>query len=799
MMDPSFFGYSLEDFKDEARELLSRVEAVLTGIKGPSDYRDGVNAIFRSIHSLKGSAAYAGLKDVHSFSHLYESFLGELRNRKIDVDDRVLNILIRAKDYLEDIVFSPGDVTIVSLDELDGSFMDKLSTILKSRSSRALPEVDVRTEIITGEGARIDAAEEEEALAKMDAESLEPVTLGQSEVIKVTITAGLKSLAASLRRRPFQRDSAIKAAKKLENSVLWAFGDKMTRVIQHLEDVKAVVSGKIGAGELSRLQGDFNKLAKAIKVELDSLSLDIKGASTDGNNEKEKVLLKGKDLKSSFIVAAGVQKRLSPDEVRGVSEDDIVRITLTKSLQSLSALLDKDQPELKEMKRHIERLRNLNQWAFEDNEKVDSLLISIADLLGRPFNKKLAKEVKKKSVELGAIFSELSGGREAEKPAPSSGLKKAVNVEAATSASAFSLTGTTLRVKSEDLESLMKTVGSLRGLDAEELEKLQAQALQLRMVPVGELFSRFPKVVRDLSESLGKEIKLEMSGESVKLDKVIVDKVQEPILHMIRNAAGHGVENPDEMERSGKRHGLIRLGAYHEGGQVIIEVSDNGRGISLTRLKERALAMGLIRQDEELDRRALLNFIFAPGFSTTDEADGLSGRGVGMDVVKDVVASLQGAVTIETKEGEGTTFRLILPLTLAIVRALILEEAGNKIAVPSASVDKVISMTKDDIRGRSFVDKNRLSLDLKEEGESVPLVNFSKLFGVKSERDKRSVVIVKAGPAHRVAIIVDSAEERRPLTVQPLDKFAKNSFFSSASLVDEKLILILNVASLLAA
>ncbi|MBE9503050.1 MAG: Hpt domain-containing protein [Proteobacteria bacterium] len=798
-MDPSFFGYSLEDFKDEARELLSKVEAVLTGIKEPRDYPEGVNAIFRSIHSLKGSAAYAGLKDVHSFAHLYESFLGELRNRKIDVDDRVLNLLIRAKDYLEDLVFSPGDVTIVSLDELDGSFMDKLSTILKSRSSRALPARGDSPEDAGDEVAHVAAAAREAVAGDMAAAVRAPAELGQSGVIKVTITAALKSLVLALKNRPFQRDTAIKAVKKLEESVLWAFGDKMTHVIQPLEDVKAIVAGRIGAGELSNLQRDFNNLAKAIKGELDSLSMDIKGASADGNNEKEKERLGGEEKKSSFNTAFDVQKRLSPDEVRGVSEDDIVKITLTKSLQSLSALLDKERPDMKEMKRHLGRLKNLNQWAFEGNEKVGNLLLSIAGLLDRPFNKKFSEEIKKKVADLSVFFPELLGEKRLEKSGPTSGRGNRARGEAAPPATSFSLAGSTLRVKSEDLESLMKTVGSLRGLDADELEKLQSQALQLRMVPVGELFSRFPKVVRDLSESLDKEITLEMSGESVKLDKVIVDKIQEPILHMIRNAAGHGVESSDEMARSGKRHGVIRLGAYHEGGQVIIEVSDNGRGISLARLKERGLAMGLIQQGEELDRRELLNLIFAPGFSTTDEADGLSGRGVGMDVVRDVVTSLQGAVTIETKEGEGSTFRLILPLTLAIVRALILEEGGNKIGVPAASVDKVLSMTKDDIQGRSFVDKNRLSLDLKEEGETVPLVNFSKLFGVKSERDKRSVVIIKAGPANRVALVVDFAEERRPLTVQPLDRFAKNSFFSSASLVDEKLIMILNVPSLLAA
>ena len=233
---------------------------------------------------------------------------------------------------------------------------------------------------------------------------------------------------------------------------------------------------------------------------------------------------------------------------------------------------------------------------------------------------------------------------------------------------------------------------------------------------------------------------------------------------------------------------------------MIIEVSDNGKGISVENVRKTGIAKGLIKgSGEEMSDKHILDLIFKPGFSTKESADALSGRGVGMDVVKEMVSSVQGAVTLETKEGIGTTFRLILPLTLAIVNALILNHGGNKVAISAASVDRIVNISQSDIRKNSFIDKDRLSLDLKEEGDVLPIVSLAAKFGVEEEEGKRCVVIVRSGPGQRVALVVDSAIGRLSLAVKPMDRFASNRFFSSASLVDEGLILVLNVPSLITA
>lgn len=769
MIDSPTFGYSLEDFKEEARELLNKAESVLTGMKETDNCLDGVNALFRAIHSLKGSAAYSGLKDVHSFAHLYESFLGELRNEKLAVNIKIITILVRAKDYLEDLIFSPESVPFNMQADSSGNFMENLQTILRVKENKLLSNKQPLTTELT---------HPENKQNKVIMTNRNPLEMGQSEVIKVSVIRGLKSLALSLKKKPFHQNSAMKEVQKLEDSLIWAFGENMSEIIKRIKDIENSISLKAGSHIKTGLQENFNTLAQTIKEKLYSL---------DGHS----------DIQASSDKK--VKKKLSAAEMKKVSGNDIVKISLEQALDNLSELSEIKQPAEADINKAVERLRNLNIWAFNDNEKVETSLASLIKQLTSPSNNALSAKVQDTYMEVSSIFSTLTGEKTGEPPAVPGRKGIAEKSKNLSIMPAHSSASPTLRVRAEDIETLMNTVGSLNGIEVKDLEKLQNQALQLRMVQVGELFAPFPKVVRDLSERLGKKIELQMSGEAVKLDKTLVDKIREPLLHIVRNAASHGLENQAEIERSGKKQNLIKLNAFHEGGQVIIEVSDNGRGLSLNKIKEKGLALGLLKPEESRDKKKLIDLIFSPGFSTSDKADSISGRGVGLDVVKEVLASLQGTVTLETKEGEGTTFRLILPLTLAIVKALILDESGNQIALPSSSVDKIITLTNDEINKSSFMDKNRLSLDLKEEGEAVPLVSFAKFFGVTVKKSKQCIVIVKTDRTNKVALVVDAAIGRRPLTVQPLDRFAGNRYFSSASMVDEKLIMILNVPNLLAA
>ena len=820
-MDTSLFGYSIDDFKEEAGELLAKAESILVVMEASPGDPENLNALFRAVHSLKGSAAYAGLDNVNTFSHLYESLLGDLRNNKLDLSKNVFTLLVRARDFLEDLILNPDGTTLPEIDESSGDSVERLSLALGAITAAPAPEetlavpegggsrTDERNEAVkTGVAAPPASKEQKRVVLK----TTNPVEMDQDDVIKVTLTKGLKAFAACLKKTTPDFDMLAKVLKKLEETLSWAFGDDARDALKELESMKAQLSAGQGEDEVSGMRKGFSALASAIKMQLGAMDNGGGSAVESAGGREVQPAPSGplgalpQDGTGETPGAAAEKKepqKGSAESIRGASEDDIVKITVSKALDSIAALLQEDRPDTKQLGRMLKRLSDINSWAFHEDESTSALLDAMKELLRRPYDEGVGAELKLKASALASLFSSLIGEEDLEEGHGQEDEKKPikhVNIESPLLDRRAASSGPSLRVRSADLETLMDTVGQVEGIGQKDLERLQSQTLQLRMVPVGELFGRFRKVVRDISEELEKEIELDIEGESVKLDKFIADKLQEPILHMVRNAAGHGLEDAGERARAGKGAGIIKLKAYHEGGQVIIEVSDNGKGISLERVRKTAIARGLLKgTGEELSSKNILDLIFMPGFSTREKADSISGRGVGMDVVREMVSSVQGAVTLETKEGSGTTFRLILPLTLAIVNALILDDGGSKIAISAASVDRIVNMSQSDIRTNSFVDKDRLSLDLKDEGDVLPIVNLSAQFGRAEKEGRRCVVLVRSGPGQRVALVVDSAVGRRSLAVKPMDRFASNKFFSSASVVDEELVLVLNVPSLMAA
>lgn len=233
------------------------------------------------------------------------------------------------------------------------------------------------------------------------------------------------------------------------------------------------------------------------------------------------------------------------------------------------------------------------------------------------------------------------------------------------------------------------------------MDSLQRTVLEMRMIPVSVLFERFPKLVRDLSRTLGKKVKLEIEGGDTKLDKVIIERIAEPMIHLVRNAIDHGIEAPEERESLGKsEEGHIRIKAFQEGGSVVIEVSDDGRGIDVEKIRQKAIERGLYTEEElaQMSEEEILQIIFQAGFSTKDQATELSGRGVGMDVVANTVRELGGEVSIQTQKSLGTTVRLILPLTLAIRKILLVRIGNVTFGVPAEDVGEVFKITRDRIK-----------------------------------------------------------------------------------------------------
>ncbi|NII09174.1 chemotaxis protein CheA [Oleiagrimonas sp. C23AA] len=347
---------------------------------------------------------------------------------------------------------------------------------------------------------------------------------------------------------------------------------------------------------------------------------------------------------------------------------------------------------------------------------------------------------------------------------------------------------TTVRVDTTRLDSLVNAAGELilvrnrlanlssRGVDPameraiNELDRvadnLQNAALRMRMQPIGRLFQRFPRIIRDLARQLGKDVELVQEGEETNLDRTLVESLADPLIHLLRNAVDHGLEDPTDRESDGKpRKGTVRLSAGQEGERIIIRISDDGRGMNPDVLRRKAVEKGLLDEERaaQLEDSECYELIFAPGFSTREEISNISGRGVGMDVVKTSVAELGGTIGIESKIGHGTTVRISIPLTLAILRVLMVRVGSRLMALPMSNVKEVFELTPGQVRelDGGVVAAHR--------GKPLPLSDLGQWAGVDGGPGNRHVVLLHIGHQH-LGCVVHEVLGREEVMIKPLGR-----------------------------
>jgi two-component system chemotaxis sensor kinase CheA len=375
--------------------------------------------------------------------------------------------------------------------------------------------------------------------------------------------------------------------------------------------------------------------------------------------------------------------------------------------------------------------------------------------------------------------------------------------------------GTSLRVAAERLDELMDRVGELviaqarlsqmaaQSSDpnlktvAEELERLSSglrdTTMGIRMVPIGSLFSRFRRLVHDLSRDLDKQIEFITSGEETELDKTMIERLADPLVHLIRNAVDHGLEGAEARVKAGKPvKGTVRLSAVYAGAEVTISVTDDGAGLNPARIRAKAEEQGLITPDQRISDQDLFQLIFAPGFSTAKEVTSLSGRGVGMDVVKRTIDGLRGKIELSTKPGEGTTATLRLPLTLAIIEGMLVRVGNGRYSIPLSAVEECVELPASAdtaSRGRSFLDIR---------GQLVPFLRLREVFGTAGEPDGYQKVVIVSSGEGRVGLVVDQIIGNTQTVIKQLSKLHSglDTFSGATILGDGAVALILDTAHL---
>lgn len=343
-----------------------------------------------------------------------------------------------------------------------------------------------------------------------------------------------------------------------------------------------------------------------------------------------------------------------------------------------------------------------------------------------------------------------------------------------------------LSIKLNDIGAMAEANESVTAL----VERIRDASLTLRMVAIGEVFQRFPRVVRDISKELGKDIELLVTGAETELDKSMVEKLADPLMHIVRNAMDHGIETGEQRLASGKTaRGALRLNAYHESGSIVIEVNDDGRGLDRERILAKAIEKGLVQAEQVLSDSEVFRLIFEPGFSTAAQITNLSGRGVGMDVVRRNIEQLRGEVDVLSEFGLGTTVRIRLPLTLAIIDGFQVKVANEVFVLPLDQVIECIDLGEQ-------IDANDL-FNLR--GEALPYVHLRELFGLPASTGGRESLVVLQFGTQRAGVVVDQLIGESQAVIKPLGHiFARNKILSGSTILgDGSVALILDVPQLI--
>jgi two-component system chemotaxis sensor kinase CheA len=385
-------------------------------------------------------------------------------------------------------------------------------------------------------------------------------------------------------------------------------------------------------------------------------------------------------------------------------------------------------------------------------------------------------------------------------------------------------TTTTVRVDIDKLDRILNTIGELtlakdavKRIGAEmaeihryspfirdvhkisqtlerKLAELQEEVLEIRMVPIGQIFSRLAQVIRRYSREIGKEINLSLYGEDTELDKSLAEEIVDPLMHLVRNSVDHGIEPAEERTTKGKKErGSIVLKAFQRGSHVVIEVIDDGKGIDVEKLKKKAIEKGLFESDTDIEESEIIDLIFTPGFSTKEAVSEISGRGVGLDVVKEKLSKLGGYTEVNTKKDEGTTFTLTLPITLAIIKSLIIKVGNHKFALPLTAISETVEIDHKDIQTIEWKDVYYIR------GEMLPIMSIGKIFNIETAQSDKSFAVIVGLGTRKLGLLADELLSQQEIVIKSLGDYFKglSGFAGAAEIGKHEVILVLDVESLI--
>lgn len=717
----------LKDFFEEAFDMLDRLEQNILILDKDRNNTDAIQEIFRAVHTLKGSAGAVELFDTQKYAHRFEDLLDLIRNNQIKVDDKTIDILLKGIDILKELINGASEEK-----EYSGNIEEEIKNLenfknlkLSGAISESLNTKSDKNSISVSVGGKYDNLNFDNDILDSIREGIENGLKTKLVFVKFNAESPMKTVGG-VQVYVELKDSGdiIASVPSLQNLEGDEFYQNVIYVIETAEEDESIIKN-ITLPEIT----EEIKIEEFILEEYEKFLIDKKDKALEKAQAQAKIEKDAKhERQSSFL-------RVESDRI-----DDMMN--QVGELVTNKSSYEQYDDDLTSYTKIIEYGINDIRKYYKDS------VIQILRKLEYYVNKKEIKDLRN---------SYLDGFN--------SKLIDMVKME-------------------EDLKETLDKFRNSYQLLTRVTNDLQETVMKIRMLPIAQTFNRFPRLIRDLSRDLGKEVKLEMSGEETELDKSVIEVLVDPLIHIVRNAMDHGIEMPEEREKAGKpRVGTISLSASHNGNLIVIKISDDGKGMSPQKIFENAIKKGLVSADAKLTEKQMLEYIFAPGFSTATKVTNLSGRGVGMDVVKKSLDKINGTVGIETELGKGSTFFLRIPLTVAIIQALIVDAEKEYYAIPINSISETLKIGVEDIQNLEGTEVIKIREDV------INVLSVKELFKLPTRYEshiKSYYAVILASEDKKVALLVNNLIGEQDIVIKTLkDKVTRVEGISGATILGD--------------
>ncbi len=770
----------LKDFFVEAHLQVDLLEQNILALENNPQDRDAVDEIFRAAHTLKGAAATVQMQELAEFTHLVEDVLDRIRSDDLKIDGSVTDTLLTAIDVTKSMMEARTEgrvhtedisgITLVLRGYLKPSgakTSGKASAPKKSAAAPELPPAAVR-EITTEDLTEYELLELNEAAGPDNTIHRVEVTFNEDHPMNtvggIQVFASLKAIGSVLRTFPdFERLYEDTFFPTVKYYVAARESSERIREKITIPDVTTVVSVTPVSGATTESSAPAPRKApggSGYRATGQPGTQPETGSPVTGSQRNEGA---GQDSTTGELRPTAIAEGAKEGEARKqLSLGSVLRVD-SRRIDNLLNLVSEtviNKASFNQISSQFAESVSAFQTAETGyREKLKELFDALPDYLESIQNGGSVKDAKRDIVARFGDLLEL-----------------------------FDPFQSSLRNTVAKFRSTSQNLGRITG-------ELQEGVMQIRMVPISQIFSRFPRLVRDLSKSLGKQVQLIVDGEDTELDKSVIEDLLDPLIHCVRNSIDHGIEKPEERRSAGKpEEGSLLLRAANEGNMIIIEIADDGKGIEVEQVRKRAVEKGMIHPSKSLSDIEAFGLIFAPGFSTAKAVTSISGRGVGLDVVKKQIEKLNGTVTVSSERGVGSRFVIKIPLTLAIIQGLLVRVGPETYAIPITSVIESHRIRPTEIKMLDNYEVFNVRDDV------ISLLRLNRLFRVPAneQRDYYFVVIVGSG-SRKMGLIVDSLIGEEDVVIKPLrDHYTNSPGIAGANITgDGTVSLIIDVSQLL--